>query len=79
MIKYNNNNNLYFVKNKWSIKLDHKASLFQNLNGAVGDVEVRFTDEDAYIHNTAYHRNPIIIHGNGPSKVSFSLKCLKYI
>ncbi|XP_076320544.1 LOW QUALITY PROTEIN: procollagen lysyl hydroxylase [Tachypleus tridentatus] len=52
-----------------SIKLDHKADIFQNLNGAVGDVELRFSSKDSYLHNTAYGTNPIIIHGNGPSKV----------
>ncbi|XP_022258413.1 procollagen-lysine,2-oxoglutarate 5-dioxygenase 2-like, partial [Limulus polyphemus] len=52
-----------------SIKLDHKADIFQNLNGAVGDVELRFSSKDSYLHNSAYGTNPIVIHGNGPSKV----------
>lgn len=57
------------LRKKWSIKLDHKAEIFQNLNGAVGDVELRFKDDDAYLFNTAYNTNPLVIHGNGASKV----------
>ena len=50
--------------------MDRKANLFQNLNGAVGDVEIRFSGDDAYVQNTAFQTNPLIIHGNGASKVS---------
>ncbi|GAB6033651.1 hypothetical protein CHUAL_013714 [Chamberlinius hualienensis] len=57
------------LRKKWNIKLDHKADIFQNLNGAVGDVELRFKDDDAYLFNTAYSTNPLVVHGNGASKV----------
>lgn len=51
------------------IRLDNKSTIFQNLNGAVGDVSI---SDDAYpkVKNTAYGTEPIVIHGNGPSKVS---------
>lgn len=26
----------FILQKKWTIKLDHKAEIFQNLNGAVG-------------------------------------------
>lgn len=26
----------FLLQKKWTIKLDHKAEIFQNLNGAVG-------------------------------------------
>ncbi|RWS03079.1 Procollagen-lysine:2-oxoglutarate 5-dioxygenase 3-like protein, partial [Dinothrombium tinctorium] len=58
------------LRQKWSIKLDHKSNIFQNLNGAMGDVEIRFDENgDASVYNTAYHTNPIILHGNGMSKL----------
>ncbi|XP_028968240.1 procollagen-lysine,2-oxoglutarate 5-dioxygenase [Galendromus occidentalis] len=53
------------------IRLDNKSTIFQNLNGAVGDVSI---SEDAYpkVKNTAYGTEPIVIHGNGPSKVALN-------
>ncbi|XP_024936898.1 procollagen-lysine,2-oxoglutarate 5-dioxygenase 1 isoform X1 [Cephus cinctus] len=57
------------LRKKYNIKLDHKAEIFQNLNGAVGDVELRFKGNDAYIQNTAYNTVPLIVHGNGASKL----------
>lgn len=57
------------LRKKWGIKLDHRAEIFQNLNGATGDVELRSLDADPYVHNTAYGTTPLVIHGNGPSKV----------
>lgn len=35
----------------------------------IGDVELRFSDSDSYLHNTAYATNPLVVHGNGASKV----------
>ncbi|KAG8180910.1 hypothetical protein JTE90_020138 [Oedothorax gibbosus] len=60
------------LRKKWIVKLDHKAEIFQNLNGAVGDVELRFSDDDSYLHNTAYATNPLVVHGNGASKVALN-------
>lgn len=60
------------LRKKWSVKLDHKADIFQNLNGAVGDVELRFNHKNTFVHNTAYGTNPFILHGNGASKVAFN-------
>ncbi|XP_067005007.1 procollagen-lysine,2-oxoglutarate 5-dioxygenase isoform X2 [Anabrus simplex] len=57
------------LRNKLRIKLDHKAEIFQNLHGAVGDVELRFKGSEAYLQNTAYNTNPLIVHGNGLSKL----------
>ncbi|KAM7311418.1 hypothetical protein ISCGN_008325, partial [Ixodes scapularis] len=53
---------------KWGIKLDHRAEIFQNLNGAVGDVELLGLDSEPYLHNSAFGTVPLVIHGNGPSK-----------
>ena len=34
----------------------------------VADVEMKFNNADAYLENTVHNTNPIVIHGNGPSK-----------
>ncbi|XP_015786267.1 procollagen-lysine,2-oxoglutarate 5-dioxygenase 1 [Tetranychus urticae] len=58
------------LRTKWSIKLDHKAVIFQNLQGAVGDVQLRFNEDGwASVHNAAFQTEPVVIHGNGLSKV----------
>jgi hypothetical protein len=56
---------------KWSIVLDKRADIFMNLNGAVDEVELPANDDDVYVHNTWTDSIPTVIHGNGPSKVSY--------
>ncbi|KAL7632452.1 UNVERIFIED_CONTAM: hypothetical protein RMT77_017228 [Armadillidium vulgare] len=56
------------LRKSLKIKLDTQAKLFQNLNGVIEDVALDFQEDDTRLINTAYHTNPIIIHGNGPSK-----------
>ncbi|XP_025161345.1 procollagen-lysine,2-oxoglutarate 5-dioxygenase 3 isoform X1 [Harpegnathos saltator] len=51
------------------IKLDHKSDIFQNLFGAVADVELRFKGEEAYLQNIVYNTVPLVLHGNGHSKL----------
>ncbi|KPM08141.1 endothelin-converting enzyme 2-like protein 2 [Sarcoptes scabiei] len=59
------------------IKLDTNSLLFQNLNGEIQDVELRFTqaqtidrkNADAFLFNKAFQSDPIIVHGNGASKI----------
>lgn len=68
------------LRKKYNIKLDLESFLFQNLNGHIGDVEIRFTqgqviDEtnaDAFLFNKIYQTKPLIIHGNGLSKVALN-------
>ncbi|XP_043236665.1 procollagen-lysine,2-oxoglutarate 5-dioxygenase 1-like isoform X2 [Amphibalanus amphitrite] len=57
------------LRQKFDIKLDYTATIFQNLNGATADVELRFKGSDAYLQNTAYNTVPLVIHGNGVSKL----------
>jgi len=52
-----------------NIKLDHRSELFQNLNGAMSDVEPRFVGKDSVIYNTLYSTTPLVIHANGPTKL----------
>ncbi|XP_034233658.1 procollagen-lysine,2-oxoglutarate 5-dioxygenase isoform X2 [Thrips palmi] len=56
------------MRKQLNIKLDHRSTLFQNLNGALADVELRLEAENSYIKNTAYATVPLVVHGNGPSK-----------
>ncbi|XP_063229636.1 procollagen-lysine,2-oxoglutarate 5-dioxygenase isoform X3 [Bacillus rossius redtenbacheri] len=60
------------LRNKYKIKLDHKAEIFQSLNGAVDDVELRFKGREAYLQNTVYNTVPLVVHGNGVSKTAFN-------
>ena len=57
------------LRKKWSMKLDSRSKFFQNLNGVFGEIELRFGPDDTTVHNTLYHTHPVIIHGNGPSKL----------
>ena len=41
----------------------------QNLNGAREHVEVMFEGDNVYVTNTRFKTQPIVLHGNGPSKV----------
>lgn len=55
---------------EFEIQLDHDALLFQNLNGAYEDVDLDFSySDEPQIRNLAYGTRPLIIHGNGASKV----------
>lgn len=57
------------LRNKFRIKLDHRSDIFQNLNGAIADVELMFRGQEAYLQNTVYNTVPLVVHGNGPSKL----------
>ncbi|CAB3404364.1 unnamed protein product [Caenorhabditis bovis] len=56
-----------------SIGLDSMSRIFQNLHGVVDDVELQFKDDGkAIAYNAAYNTNPLIIHGNGLSKLQLN-------
>ncbi|XP_066581047.1 procollagen-lysine,2-oxoglutarate 5-dioxygenase [Prorops nasuta] len=57
------------LREKFQIKLDHKSEIFQNLYGTVADVELRFKGDEAYLQNTVYNTVPLVLHGNGYSKL----------
>ena len=50
------------------IVLDSTSQIFQNLNGATTDVELVFEDSYPKLLNTLYDTEPLVLHGNGPSK-----------
>ncbi|XP_043671589.1 procollagen-lysine,2-oxoglutarate 5-dioxygenase [Vespula pensylvanica] len=60
------------LREKHKIKLDHKSEIFQNLYGAVADVELIFKGQEAYLQNTVYNTIPLIVHGNGYSKLALN-------
>ena len=45
-----------------------------NLNGAVDEIELPVNDNEVYVHNSWANSIPIVIHGNGPSKVGHSMQ-----
>ncbi|KAJ3585418.1 hypothetical protein NHX12_014137 [Muraenolepis orangiensis] len=48
--------------------LDHRSRIFQNLNGAIDEVVLKFEKSRVRVRNVAYDTLPVIIHGNGPTK-----------
>uniref|UniRef100_H0UZC2 procollagen-lysine 5-dioxygenase n=1 Tax=Cavia porcellus TaxID=10141 RepID=H0UZC2_CAVPO len=57
------------VREKFSLNLDHKSRIFQNLNGALDEVVLKFDQNRVRIRNVAYDTLPVVVHGNGPTKV----------
>ncbi|TPP65032.1 Procollagen-lysine 2-oxoglutarate 5-dioxygenase [Fasciola gigantica] len=82
-IKDDDDDQLYYTKlflnsdmrKRLGMVLDHSATIIQNLNGALNEVEVRFTEETGYLYNIKTNTKPIIVHGNGPIKVTYSERC----
>ncbi|KAJ2954356.1 hypothetical protein O0L34_g2618 [Tuta absoluta] len=56
------------------ISLDHYSAIFQNLNGALSDVKLttNATQDWPVIENTVTKQIPLIVHGNGPSKLTLN-------
>lgn len=60
------------LRDRHKIRLDHRSDIFQNLYGAVADVELKFEGGKASLVNTVYKTEPLILHGNGRSKLSLN-------
>ena len=58
------------LQEKLDIRLDHRAHIFQNLNGAKDEVELKLLDNSTYAQNIIYDTRAAVYHGNGGSKVS---------
>nr|XP_021187543.2 procollagen-lysine,2-oxoglutarate 5-dioxygenase isoform X1 [Helicoverpa armigera] len=69
---------IYLEKNlrkTLQINLDHNSAIFQNLNGALSDVQLKSnttTEVWPYIENVVTNERPLIVHGNGPSKMTLN-------
>uniref|UniRef100_A0A672KW65 Procollagen-lysine, 2-oxoglutarate 5-dioxygenase 3 n=1 Tax=Sinocyclocheilus grahami TaxID=75366 RepID=A0A672KW65_SINGR len=60
------------TKMKFNITLDHKSHIFQNLNGAIEEVVLKFEKSRVRARNVAYDTLPVVIHGNGPTKLQLN-------
>merc|ERR1712226_190009 len=54
------------LREKWQIKLDHYADIFQNMNGAREEMQL----SENVMENIKYKTQPPVLHGNGPAKLS---------
>uniref|UniRef100_A0A8C6L5H2 Procollagen-lysine,2-oxoglutarate 5-dioxygenase 1 n=1 Tax=Nothobranchius furzeri TaxID=105023 RepID=A0A8C6L5H2_NOTFU len=54
-----------------NITLDSKCRLFQNLHGALDEVVLKFENGRVRARNVQYDTLPVIIHGNGPTKINY--------
>uniref|UniRef100_A0A8C1NF49 procollagen-lysine 5-dioxygenase n=1 Tax=Cyprinus carpio TaxID=7962 RepID=A0A8C1NF49_CYPCA len=59
-------------RRKFNITLDHKSHIFQNLNGAIEEVVLKFEKSRVRVRNVAYDTLPVVIHGNGPTKLQLN-------
>lgn len=50
------------------LKLDNKAEIFMNLNGAQDEVDVKLSNDKTWLANDQYGTEPLVAHGNGASK-----------
>ncbi|XP_063546470.1 procollagen-lysine,2-oxoglutarate 5-dioxygenase [Cydia strobilella] len=82
-IKDKDDDQLYYTKvyldkttrESLKISLDHDSAIFQNLNGALSDVQLTANSTEEkwpYITNVATKQRPLIVHGNGPSKLTLN-------
>ncbi|KAA0704961.1 Procollagen-lysine,2-oxoglutarate 5-dioxygenase 2 [Triplophysa tibetana] len=56
-------------RERLNMTLDHKCEIFQNLNGAVDEVFLKFGTDRVRVRNTVYNSLPTVIHGNVNSKI----------
>ncbi|XP_033964506.1 procollagen-lysine,2-oxoglutarate 5-dioxygenase 2 isoform X2 [Pseudochaenichthys georgianus] len=52
-----------------NMTLDHKCQIFQNLNGAIDEVLLKFGTNLVRVRNTMYDSLPVVVHGNGNTKI----------
>ncbi|XP_041443636.1 uncharacterized protein LOC495489 isoform X1 [Xenopus laevis] len=60
------------LRERFNIALDHKSNIFQNLNGAIDEVVLKFERNKVRARNVAYDTIPVVIHGNGPTKLQLN-------
>uniref|UniRef100_A0A672KT12 Procollagen-lysine, 2-oxoglutarate 5-dioxygenase 3 n=1 Tax=Sinocyclocheilus grahami TaxID=75366 RepID=A0A672KT12_SINGR len=65
-------NTVSLFQRKFNITLDHKSHIFQNLNGAIEEVVLKFEKSRVRARNVAYDTLPVVIHGNGPTKLQLN-------
>ncbi|CAL8241234.1 unnamed protein product [Merluccius merluccius] len=60
------------LRSKYNMTLDHRSRIFQNLNGAIDEVVLKFEKARVRVRNVAYDTLPVVIHGNGPTKLQLN-------
>lgn len=55
-----------FLSGRFGMRLDHKCSIFQCLNGSLDDIEVDFGR--GMLINSRHQSWPAVVHANGPTK-----------
>uniref|UniRef100_A0A7D9N0H0 Procollagen-lysine,2-oxoglutarate 5-dioxygenase 1 n=1 Tax=Xenopus tropicalis TaxID=8364 RepID=A0A7D9N0H0_XENTR len=56
-------------RGKINITLDHRCRIFQNLYGSAEDVALKFENGRVRARYLVYDTLPVLIHGNGPTKL----------
>uniref|UniRef100_A0A672IV89 procollagen-lysine 5-dioxygenase n=1 Tax=Salarias fasciatus TaxID=181472 RepID=A0A672IV89_SALFA len=56
-------------RQSFNMTLDHRCQIFQNLNGAVDEVLLKFGTGRVRVRNTMYDSLPVVVHGNGNTKM----------
>ncbi|KAK9501159.1 hypothetical protein O3M35_002249 [Rhynocoris fuscipes] len=57
------------LREKYRMRLDHKASIFQNIHGAENDLKLDTDVEGSSLENILTGTKPLVLHGNGPRKL----------
>ncbi|XP_069466009.1 procollagen-lysine,2-oxoglutarate 5-dioxygenase 1 [Ambystoma mexicanum] len=78
--KDNDSDQLYYTlafldpakREKLNMTLDHRSRIFQNLNGAVDDIVLKFENGKVRARNIVHDTLPVLIHGNGPTKLQLN-------
>ncbi|KAM7004194.1 multifunctional procollagen lysine hydroxylase and glycosyltransferase LH3-like, partial [Passerculus sandwichensis] len=60
------------LREQLGLGLDHHSRIFQNLNGALDEVRIRFEPGGNRVRNEVSGSWPVVIHGNGPTKVALN-------
>ncbi|XP_028848961.1 procollagen-lysine,2-oxoglutarate 5-dioxygenase 1 [Denticeps clupeoides] len=55
-----------------NITLDNKCRMFQNLHGSLDEVVLKFEDGRVRARNILYDTLPVLVHGNGPTKLQIN-------
>ncbi|XP_072776634.1 multifunctional procollagen lysine hydroxylase and glycosyltransferase LH3 [Taeniopygia guttata] len=60
------------LRERLGLALDHHSRIFQNLNGALEELSIRFEPDGNRVRNELSGTWPVVIHGNGPTKVALN-------
>ncbi|XP_071656229.1 multifunctional procollagen lysine hydroxylase and glycosyltransferase LH3 isoform X2 [Patagioenas fasciata] len=60
------------IRDELGLALDHHSRIFQNLNGALDEVVLKFQPGGVRVRNVVTDSLPMVIHGNGPTKLQLN-------